>query len=168
MTIRPERPDEFPAIHTLIEDAFRTAPVSDGDEPLFAERRRAEPVYLPDLALVAAEEERIFGHVMFTRHNLDDGTQVLLLAPLAVRPDMQNRGIGAALVREGLRRGAEAGFGSVVLLGDPAYYGRFGFRPCCDYGIRNADGIPDAYVQALELRQGALHGKHTTITFNGL
>lgn len=168
MTIRPERPDEFPVIRSLIEEVFRAAPVSDGDEHRFAERRRAESVYLPCLALVAAEGDRLAGHVMFTRHSLGDGTQVLLLAPLAVRADMRNQGIGAALVREGLRRGAEAGFGSVVLLGDSAYYGRFGFRPCSDCGIRNTDGIPDAYVLALELRQGALCGKHTTISFNGL
>lgn len=166
MTIRPERPEEFPAIYRLIEEAFRTAKVSDGKEQDFTDRLRAGGGYIPSLALVAEEETRLVGHTMLTRTALRDGTPVLLLAPLSVVSDRRGRGIGEALVREALRRARDLGEETVVLVGDPAYYGRFGFRQSTELGIRNTNGIPDRYVQVLELVPGPLADKDTTITFD--
>ena len=102
---------------------------------------------------------------MLTRTTLRDGTPVLLLAPLSVVLDCRSRGIGAALVRDALRKACGREEQAVVLVGDPAYYGRFGFRRSTELGIRNTDGIPDEYVQVLELVPGALAGTHTTIAF---
>ena len=165
MTIRPERPEEFPAIHRLAEEAFRTAKVSDGKERDFTDRLRAAGGYIPSPALVAEEEGRLIGRTMLTRTTLRDGTPVLLLAPLSVVLDCRSRGIGAALVREALRKACGREEQAVVLVGDPAYYGRFGFRRSTEPGIRNTNGIPDEYVQVLELVPGALAGTHTTIAF---
>jgi len=103
---------------------------------------------------------------MLTRTALRDGTPVLLLAPLSVVSDRRGRGIGEALVREALRRARDLGEETVVLVGDPAYYGRFGFRQSTELGIRNTNGIPDRYVQVLELVPGPLADKDTTITFD--
>ena len=168
MTIRPERPEEFQAIELLIREAFLTAEVSDGDEHRFAARRRADGNYLPGLALVAELGGRIAGHIMLTRFVLRDATAVLLVAPLSVAAEHRRRGIGTALLREGLRRGAKAGYAAALLLGDPDYYGRVGFRPSAGFGIRCADAIPERYVQVLELVPGALSGKNTTFSFDGL
>ena len=80
------------------------------------------------LSLVAVEGDRPIGHIGFTTCCLSSGDlRIALLAPLAVDPDRQRNGIGSALVREGLLRLEHAGIDAVCTLGDPAYYGRFGF-----------------------------------------
>ena len=83
----------------------------------------------PSIHLVAENEGRLVGQVSFTPVvRVDTGEPIgLILAPLAVSPDQQGRGVGSALVREGLRREASGEDGIVFVYGDPAYYGRFGF-----------------------------------------
>jgi len=91
------------------------------------------------LSLVAVQGEKIVGHVAFTVCGVDSGdAEISLLGPLAVDPDMQRAGIGSALVREGL---AQMGGRITCVFGDPAYYGRFGFRR--EDGIRTPCPIPD-------------------------
>ncbi len=79
------------------------------------------------LSLVAVEGGAVMGHVLFSR--LCAPASALALAPLAVRADRRRRGIGALLVEAGLDRAKRDGWQGVVVLGDPAYYRRFGFRP---------------------------------------
>lgn len=172
MTIRPEQPAEFTALYEFIKTAFSTAKLADGDEQEFANRLRTREDYLPKLALVAEEQGKIIGHIMLTRYRAtaDNGAsvEVLLVAPLAVAAEYRSKGVGAALMNEALRRAKELGYAAALLIGDPAYYGRFGFRQSTCLGIRNTDGIPDVYVQALELTPGALGKTEATITFAGL
>lgn len=162
MKIRPERPEEFDRIGVLIKTAFDTAKVANGKEAEFVDRLRRSGHYRPELALVGEDENgTLLGHVMLTGSFVADGKArcpVLLLAPLAVVLAARRRGLGAELVREALRRAAELGDAAVLLVGDPAYYGRFGFRPASEFGIRPTQSIPDEKVMALELRPGALAG----------
>jgi len=82
------------------------------------------------LSLVATIETRIAGHAIFTRCGVvGNPTDAALLGPLAVSPAWQGRGIGSAIVRGGLRRLEHAGVSRLYVLGDPDYYGRFGFLP---------------------------------------
>lgn len=166
MIIRGEKSQEFPLLHAFIQEAFATAKVSNGDEQHFVERLRAGSNYLPELALVAEEEGTIIGHGMLSRAFVIDGTrpyETLLLAPLAVALDNRNQGVGSALVREGFRLAGEMGYTSVFLVGNPAYYGRFGFRAASSFGIAHApDTIPARYVLACELVSEALRGIHGT------
>ncbi|TBW34290.1 N-acetyltransferase [Siculibacillus lacustris] len=167
--IRPERPSDHATIYDLVKTAFLTAKVSNGKEQDFVDELRAAPHrYLPDLALVAVEDATIVGHVMLTRMPIATATgdrETLLVAPLAVVLDRRSRRIGSQLLRAALDRGRAAGFESVVLVGDPAYYGRFGFRPSTDFGVVNTNGIPAEYVMALELQPGALAGIDGRIGF---
>jgi putative acetyltransferase len=81
-------------------------------------------------SLVAVEGNSVVGHVLLTRCSvLPDAPQLALLGPLAVLPASQRRGIGTTLVREGFRKLAAAEVTRIFVLGDPAYYGRFGFSP---------------------------------------
>jgi putative acetyltransferase len=112
----------------------------------------------PDvLALVARLGPELVGHVAFTRCGVAGRAEpVALLGPLAVAPQHQRCGIGGALVRQGLRRLAEDGVVRVQVLGDPDYYGRFGFR--ADAAVAPACAVPDAWRpgwQALALRDVA-------------
>lgn len=171
MNIRPEDPAEFAAIYDFIKTAFLTAEHHDGDEQDFAERLRTGKGYIPDLALVAEQNGQIIGHIMLTRFHI--ATQVgnrdiLLVAPLLVAFGHRSEGVGSALMHEAICRAGKLGHTVALLIGDPAYYSRFGFRQSTDLGIRNIDEIPDCYVQALELTSGALRGVEATVTFEGL
>ena len=168
MLIRPERPSDFPAIHDLVATAFATAQVSNGDEQNFVDRLRAGADYIPDLALVAEDEGGLIGHVMLTRTFVATAAgsrSLLLLAPLCVLRQRRRRGVGAQLVGEALRQARERGHEAVVLVGNPAYYARFGFRPSTAFGIANQNGIPSEFVMALELVRGALAGAAGAIRF---
>lgn len=160
VNIRPEQPAEYDAVHELVQAAFATARVSDGDEQEFVRELRAGDGYLPQLALVAEAAGELVGHIMLTETWLEkkNGARetVLLLAPLCVRLRQRRQGVGARLVNEALSLARALGYQAVFLCGDPAYYGRFGFRPAIDHGIRSSRGMPVQYVLALELVSGAL------------
>lgn len=168
ITLRPERPSDHAEIHAFVKTAFETAKVASGTEQDFVDTLRASPGWLPDLALVAVEGGRIVGHVVLTRKTIDatsGSREVLLLAPLAVALDHRGRGLGARLTRTVLEAARAKGFDAVILVGDPAYYGRFGFRTSTDFGIANTAGIPDVYVLMTELVPGALAGLTGTVDF---
>jgi len=96
---------------------------------------RASPAWLSALSLVAATPaDEAIGHVLCTRGHVGQ-SPVLALGPLAVRPDSQRRGVGSALMHAILGAADALGEPLVALLGDPAYYGRFGFRPSTIYQI---------------------------------
>lgn len=158
--IRPEREEEFAAIYNLVKTAFASARVSDGDEQEYVNRLRAGDSYIPALALVALSDGRPVGHIMLTRVGMktDDGRDVktLLLAPLSVLPGHQGRGIGRKLVQAALARARDLQYDAVFLVGEPSYYSRFGFRLAGDFGIVYTGKVPPEFVQAIELRPGAL------------
>jgi putative acetyltransferase len=128
MIIRPEREDDVDAIRTLTETALRTAPHADGTEHVIIDRLRAAGVLT--LSLVAEIDGVIVGHIAFSPVAVSDGsTDWYGLGPISVDPARQGAGIGSRLVREGLVRLKALGAAGCVLLGDPVYYGRFGFEP---------------------------------------
>ena len=121
LDIRESRPDEAAAI-----EAFYPRPFPDEDlVPLVRELLR-EPAGV--LSLVATDGSGIVGHCVFTLCGVDGGPdKVALLGPLGVAPSLQKQGVGSGLVRAGLDRLRGNGVAWVYVLGDPAYYGRFGF-----------------------------------------
>jgi putative acetyltransferase len=134
--IRPERPVDEADIQALNEAAFGGL-VEAG----LVERLRASDAFIPELSMVAVDDaDRIVGHVMISWVDLVDdeaGTtrRVLSLAPLAVLPEFQRRGIGAALTEAGIAVAESRGEPLMVLVGHPWYYPRFGFEPARQYGL---------------------------------
>jgi putative acetyltransferase len=144
--VRAERAEDNEAIAAVVTAAFGSP-----DEARLVEGFRASAGYLPELALVA-EDGEVLGHVMFTLAELAAGTKILMLSPLAVRPDRQRTGIGTALVHEGLRLCAERSEPLVIVEGDPRYYSRFGFVAASQLGLeRPYEKIPEAAFQAQPL-----------------
>ncbi len=122
----------------------------------------------PHISLVALEEQNIVGQIMFTPVSLEsfDELQLMGLAPMAVAPACQRRGIGARLVKAGLEHCSELDIGAVVVLGHPEYYPRFGFRPASQWNIRSEYEVPDDTFMLLELSPGYLQGYQGTIRYN--
>jgi len=161
MIIRKETEADFSRIYDLVKVAFQTAQVSNGKEQDFVDQLRSGPTYIPDLALVAEEDGALLGHIMLTETSIANGEgthETLFLGPISVLLEHRRRGIGSRLIRESFMLAREMGYTSVVLVGDPAYYHRFGFRSSVDFGIRHAQEIPPEYVMACELVPGALSG----------
>jgi len=123
----------------------------------------AGDAYIPDLSLVAEHDGSIVGHVLFTRARAG-AVDAVLLAPLAVAPDWQGRGVGSALAREGLRLAAEMGFGLALVLGHPGYYPRFGFEPAEPFGIMPPYPVePSEAWMVVELAPGTLEKAAGTV-----
>jgi predicted N-acetyltransferase YhbS len=159
MVIRRERPEEFPQIYDLVKVAFQTAKVSNGKEQDFVNQLRSGGNYIPELALVAEEKGILVGHIMLTKAHIVNGTnksEVIYIAPLSVVLEFRNKGIGSALMKESFKLAKEMGYTSVLLVGDPAYYHRFGFKSAVTFGIKHTHEIPDENVMACELVSDAL------------
>ena len=119
MNIRQEQPDEFGKIYELVQTAFQTAKVSDGTEQDFVNKLREGNGYLPQLALVAEENGELIGHIMLTKCPVVNGQEaheILLLAPLSVRLEYRNRGVGSALIAECARLAREMGYSAIILV----------------------------------------------------
>ena len=129
--------DDLASIEGLYPDAF---PDEDLLPLVRALLRKAAIV----LSLVGIADRASVGHAVFTTCGIvGRADRVALLRPLAVTPARQRQGIGEAIVRAGLRRVEDAGTTRVYVLGDPAYYGRFGFEP--DVGVAPPYPLPEAW-----------------------
>ncbi len=110
---------------------------------------------------VARLADDVIAHVACSEVSIGGRTTqppVLALAPVGVEPRQQRRGYGSQLVRWSLAELQRRGFPAVIVLGEPAFYSRFGFMPASAFGIRCPFEVPDACFQALELQPGALSG----------
>jgi putative acetyltransferase len=103
---------------------------------------------------VAVIGGRIVAHVAFSPVTIDGQRSALALAPVAVAPDWQRQGIGSALVQSGLDECRRSGHGVVIVLGAPAFYRRFGFRPASEFGIGCPFSVPPNDFMVLELSPG--------------
>lgn len=123
VSVRRATPEDRTAIFRVVERAFGRVHEADLVERVVADGEQL-------LELIAEKDGRIVGHVLFSRLLVDpDGTpfDAVSLAPLAVDPDYQGQGVGSALVRHGHEVLQERGEKLAIVVGDPAYYGRFGY-----------------------------------------
>ncbi|EYS87252.1 GCN5 family acetyltransferase [Cupriavidus sp. SK-4] len=148
--IRPETPSDTDAIARLTTAAFLTAPHTTHTEAFVVNAlRRAGKL---TVSLVAQAGDRLVGHVAISPVTVSSGAAGWYgLGPISVAPDLQGQGIGSQLMRASLDQLRSLGAAGCVLLGDPGYYGRFGFaaRP----GLV-LDGVPPEYFQALAFDGG--------------
>ncbi len=154
MQIRQENKSDWNSVYRVVREAFRKAEHSDGNEQELVTALRKSAAFVPELSLVAEENGSVVGYVLFTEARIGNRTG-LALAPLAVLPDFQNKGIGAALVREGHRRAGELRYGCCVVLGSERYYPRFGYVPAHVLGIETPHGLPPENFMAFRLDGGA-------------
>ena len=138
-SIRPELPVDLDQIHELHRQAFRGP-----TEAELVDAIRAGPDFIPELSLVAvASDGSVLGHILVSRVSFEpdvaDATRrdALALAPLAVLPPHEGRGIGSALMQEALAVADRRDEVFIAVLGAPTFYERFGFGPAADLGVRS-------------------------------
>jgi putative acetyltransferase len=148
MVVRPEQPRDVTAVHAVHTASFPT----DLEARLVDRLRAAGRLRV---SLVAEIGGAVVGHIAFSPVTAASAAVGAGLAPVAVAEPHRRQGIAAALVRAGLEACHAAGFGWAVVLGEPAYYSRFGFRPATECGLADEYGGGPAF-QAIELVPGAL------------
>ena len=157
--IRREQPTDAPSVRKVLEAAFPTPAEAD-----LAERLRASGKAV--IALVAEDEGSIVGYVVFSPLTIEPlaGTVGLGLGPVAVLPDHEKHGVGRRLVQNGLAECRKWGAGFVSVLGEPDYYGRFGFENASEHGLRN-EFAADEYFMVYELKNHGLPPRHSMIRY---
>ena len=150
--IRQENEDDQPEVHKINEIAFGQPDEADLVDAL---RRSAHPY----ISLVAVEQDDVVGHIFFSPVTIESGDEkhmVMGLAPMAVVPAQQRKGIGSRLVQEGLKECLRIGYPVAVVLGHADYYPRFGFIRAKEMGIRCEYDVPADLFMVAELTPGAL------------
>lgn len=154
LLVRPERPADRAGVDSLVRASFPSA----AEREVVRALREAEGV----VSLVAEECGTLLGHVLFSRVGVAGSWSAMGLGPVAVRADRRGRGVGAKLVEAGLGRLEEAGEPTCVVLGDPAWYGRFGFEDAALHGLRCKWEVPAGAFQV----RGPLRGPPGLVSYD--
>ncbi|ROI06955.1 N-acetyltransferase [Chryseobacterium sp. G0240] len=169
MTIRQEEEKDYQEVFQLTEEAFRTMEHSDHQEHFLVEKLRKSEAFIPELSLVAeAENGKIAGHLLFTKIKIENNSNSfdsLALAPVSVRPEFQNQGIGGKLILEGHRIARDLGYQSVILIGYESYYPRFGYKKTSNFGISFPFDIPEENGMVIELVQNGLKNREGVVKY---
>jgi putative acetyltransferase len=141
ISIRPEQPKDHVAIRAIVTAAFPTDTEARLVDIL---RANGKAIY----SFVAVDDhDEVLGHILFSPVTTPlPMAKGLGLAPVAVQPELQNQGIGSQLIRASLIEIKADGFDYVVLLGNPAYYQRFGFQTASAFGLQNEYGVDEEFM----------------------
>lgn len=145
--IRPESPTDAAAIHAVTVAAFLDAAhAAHTEQFIVAALRKAGAL---SVSLVAEQDGEVVGHLALSPVSVSDGAAGWYgLGPISVRPEFQGKGIGSGLMQAAIRALRQRGAAGCVLVGEPSYYSRFGFKP--EPGLL-LPGVPPGYFQALVL-----------------
>lgn len=159
VVIRAEMPGDDNAADAMVRESFWNRYRPGCDEHLLTHRLRTDEAYLPELSRIALVDGRIASGIWYAKAQLKHGADVwpvALFGPLAVAPEFQRRGLGAMLVEETLPLVKAAGWPGVVIMGDPAYYHRFGFGHAQRHGIVLPDGSCPTALMSLAYTNAGL------------
>ncbi len=169
ITIRQEDKKDYQKVFQLTEEAFRDIEYSDHQEQFLVGKLRGSDAFIPQLSLVAEDENgTIAGHILFTKieiTNEKESFDSLALAPVSVKPEFQNQGIGAKLILEGHHIAKGLGYESVILIGHEKYYPRFGYKKTSNFGISFPFDIPEENGMAVELVKDGLKDKKGVVKY---
>lgn len=159
--VRQESPTDYPAIYNVNIAAFKRS-----EEANLVDRLRSTNSFVPDLSMVATAEGKVIGYILFTKINIvgeNCNEESLALAPIAIHPEWQSKGVGSTLIRNGLNKAKDIGYKSVVVLGHQDYYPRFGFIPTNKWGIKPPFNVPAQLFMGLELQENAFADMNGTV-----
>ena len=151
MIIQQETSNDYNEVYKLIKEAFASSKHADGNEQDLVVELRKSDAFIPELSLVAKIDTELAGHILFTKAKVNDN-EVLVLAPLAIKPKYQRQGIGMALINEGHKIAKNLGYQYSMVLGSETYYPKVGYIEAKDLGIEVPEGIPSKNFIAIKLQ----------------
>lgn len=160
--VRDELPEDLVKIRKVNTEAFDTE-----TEARLVDRLRKTGIHL--ISLVAEVHGKVVGHILFSPVKVEGNKltpAIAALAPMAVLPEWQNKGVGSRLVEIGLKKCKDYGYDAVVVLGFPEYYSRLGFVPSVKYGIDSEYEVPPGIFMIQELEENSLKGVSGTLKYH--
>lgn len=152
--IREEWQEEWHETESMVKRAFWNRYVPGCNEHYLVHKLRGSKDYLPEISRVAVKDRKIIGCIMYSKSRIVDGEkerEVVTFGPLCVDLEWQGCGVGEILVEETRKLAAAAGYPGIIILGEPDYYPRLGFKTCDKFGICTADGQNFDAFMGLEL-----------------
>lgn len=150
LEIRQENKKDYAEVYNVIKKAFMSAEHCDGNEQDLVVNLRESNNFIPELSLVAIDDNKIVGYILFTKIRIGKYEE-LALAPLAVLPEYQKQGIGKKLIEEGHKKAKKIGYQYSIVLGSERYYPKLGYVPASQYGIKAPFEVPNENFMAIEL-----------------
>lgn len=173
--IRPEQQGDIPEIQALIRRAFEQSAFGLQGEDLLVDRLRQSESFIPQLSLVALQQDQsdptrstVVGHILLTRIVLRESnhdTSALALAPMSVLPEYQRQGIGGQLIIKAHDIAAQFDHCCIALLGHETYYPRFGYVPAHDYNVHFPFDIPRQNCMLFVLQEGKMVFKDAKVIY---
>lgn len=162
--IRQEKRGDYNAVYEINSKAF-----GQDNESKLVDLLRMSDAFVPELSLVAAVDNKLVGHILFTKIKIiadnKNEFESLALAPMAVKPEFQKKGIGGQLIRRGLEIATKLNFQSVIVLGHKDYYPRFGFVATDKWKIKAPFDVPKDVFMGLELVKNGLKNVSGTVKY---
>ncbi|WP_144499300.1 GNAT family N-acetyltransferase [Bacillus sp. FDAARGOS_235] len=168
VTIRQEQKNDYRKTEEVVKEAFLNEEFSDKKEHELVKRIRECDAFIPELSIVAVDKE-IVGHIMLSKITIEQGgttVDSLALAPVSIAPSHQKKGIGGKLITAALEKAKELGYGSVVVLGHPEYYPKFGFERASQWNIKAPFEVPDEVFMVMGLRENTLQGVEGIVQYS--
>lgn len=169
MIIRPIKNTDFTEVDKLIRNAFTQSEHGYGNESELVDKIRKDKSYIPELELVALENNTIIGYGLLSQVKIVNDSQEylgLVLAPLATLPECQGQGIGGKLLTNLEDRAESLGYNYISILGHAKYYPRFGYVPASKYHIKAPFDVPDEAFMIKALTPSGLDGTSGTVQYS--
>ena len=162
IVIRKEEEKDYKQVYEVNKLAFQQE-----NESILIEKIRKGENFIPDLSLVAEIDNRIVGHILFSKIKIvgDSIFESIALAPMAVIPAFQKQGVGSKLIKKGMAKAKELGFDSIIVLGHKDYYPKFGFERASKWNIKCPFKVPEEAFMAITLTKKALEDKAGTVKY---
>jgi predicted N-acetyltransferase YhbS len=158
--IREEFKEEYNKTEEIVKKSFLNQKYSNKKEHFLVNRIRKSDAFIPELSLVAIDENKeTVGYILLSKITIADNDKIvdsLTLAPVAVLPEYQRKGIGSKLIHHALKKAKNMGYHSVIVLGHKDYYPKFGFKQAHFWNIRAPFEVPNEFFMALELTENSL------------
>ena len=150
LEIRQENKEDYDEIYNVVKTVFATAKHSDGNEQDLVAALRKSNNFIPELSLVAIQDNKIVGYILFTKIKIGKYEE-LALAPLGILPEYQKQGIGKKLIEKGHQIAKKLGYHYSIVLGSEKYYSKTGYIPASQYGIKAPFEVANENFMAIKL-----------------
>lgn len=151
LEIRQETKEDYEEVYNVVKKAFETAEHSDGNEQDLVVALRNSDNFIPQLSLVATQERKIVGYILFTKIKIGEYEE-LALAPLGILPEYQKQGIGKKLIEKGHQIAKQLGYHYSIVLGSESYYSKSGYSLAINYEIKAPFEVPNGNFMATKLK----------------